>query len=322
MLIGVGGTFALSVPMNWLMFLIIYIIAKVGYSSSLVFYDSMLTDITTPERMDTVSSHGYAWGYIGSCIPFIASLALILPAEKIGITTKFAFSLSLIITGLWWFLLTVPLLKSYKQNYYTETKTSLKTSGAELLETFGEIKKNPKVLLFLIAFFFYIDGVHTIINMAVAYGGSLGLDSSGLLLALLLTQIVAFPCALIFSKLSAKYSTSSLIKITIAAYFFITLYAVQLDKLSEFWALAVFVGMFQGAIQALSRSYYGKIIPPEKSGKYFGIYDICGKGAAFTGTFLISFISQLTGNQSAGIAALPILFLLGFILFRKSEAMD
>ena len=181
--------------------------------------------------------------------------------------------------------------------------------------------KEKKILLFLLAFFFYIDGVYTIIDMATAYGQALGLDSTGLLLALLVTQIVAFPCALIFGRLAKKFHSSHLIRVCIFAYFCIALYAVKLDSQLGFWVLAVLVGMFQGAIQALSRSYFAKIIPSDKSGEYFGILDICGKGASFFGTFLVSFISQISGNANTGVGSLAVMFLIGFLLFGKADKL-
>ena len=158
--------------------------------------------------------------------------------------------------------------------------------------------------------------------MATAYGTSLGLDSTGLLLALLLTQIVAFPCALIFGMLSKTISSALLIRICIGAYLCISLYAVGLDSQADFWVLAVLVGMFQGAIQALSRSYFARIIPADKSGEYFGLLDICGKGASFLGTFLVSLISQITGSPSAGVGSLAVMFLIGFLLFGKAETIN
>lgn len=318
MMIGVLGCAALSIPRSWIVFLAIFVIAKVGYSASLIFYDSMLTDITTPERMDMVSSQGYAWGYIGSCIPFIISLAFVLFYNKIGMSFSIAMTLALFINALWWFLVTIPLLKTYEQTYYVEKpQHPFQESFKRLFNTFKDIKKHKKILYFLIAFFFYIDGVYTIIDMATAYGSALGLDTQGLLLALLVTQIVAFPFALLFGYLSKKIETAKLLQFCIFAYTCIAVFAIQLDKQWEFWMLAVFVGMFQGAIQALSRSYFAKIIPPEKSGEYFGIFDICGKGASFVGTALVGFLAQLTGQMNIGIGAISIMFIIGLLVFRK-----
>ena len=286
----------------------------------MIFYDAMLTDVTTDERMDTVSSNGYAWGYIGSCIPFILSLLVVLNYDKLNLAMSHAMFIAFLITGAWWLISSLPLLQNYKQTYYISMQEHIvHNSFSRLGRTFSEITRDKKILFFLLAFFFYIDGVYTIIDMATAYGQSLGLDSTGLLLALLLTQIVAFPCALIFGSLSKKASSVTLIKICILAYTGIALYAIKLDTQLDFWILAVLVGMFQGAIQALSRSYFAQIIPAEKSGEYFGIMDICGKGASFFGTFLVSFISQLSGSTNAGVGSLSVMFLLGFFFFGQAS---
>lgn len=323
MMVGVIGCAALSVPTSWIVFLAVFVIAKVGYNASLIFYDSMLVDVTTGERMDMVSSHGYAWGYIGSCIPFVISLVFVLMYEKIGITMKMAMAIAFFINAAWWLLVTIPLLRKYEQNYYAEMpKHPVRDSFKRLGHTLSSIKKEKNIFLYLLAFFFFIDGVYTIIEMATAYGSALGLDSTGLLLALLVTQIVAFPCALIFSKLSKKYATDFLIQICILAYFGIAVFAIQLDKQWEFWLLAVLVGMFQGAIQALSRSYFAKIIPAEKSGEYFGIYDICGKGASFMGTTLVGIVAQVTNVANAGVVIIAVLFMVGFVLFHKAAKLN
>lgn len=318
MMIGVLGCAALSVPQSWIIFLAVFVIAKVGYSASLIIYDSMLTDITSSERMDEVSSQGYAWGYIGSCIPFLISLLIVLFYENIHLSLSLAMTIAFIINALWWLLVTIPLLRTYQQKYFVKQhKHPVKESFIRLKRTFQDIKKHKKIFLFLLSFFFYIDGVYTIIDMATAYGSALGLDTQGLLLALLFTQIVAFPFALLFGHLSKKISTAKLLQFCIIAYTCIALYAIQLNTQWEFWFLALFVGMFQGAIQALSRSYFAKIIPPEKSGEFFGIYDICGKGAAFMGTALVGILAQLTGHMNLGIAAISIMFLTGLVLFQK-----
>lgn len=322
LLIGALGCILLGFTSSWLWFLCLFVIAKSAYSLSLVFYDSMLIDITIPERMDNVSAKGYAWGYIGSCIPFIASLALVLFYEQLSLTMETAMSICFLLIALWWLLLSVPLILGYHQTYYLEKENHyVKASFVRLKNIFVDLKKNPKVLFFLIAFFFYIDGVYTIIDMATAYGTALGLDTTGLLLALLLTQIVAFPAALIFGKLSSSIENTKLIKICIFAYFLIALYGITLQQQYQFWILAVGVGIFQGAIQSLSRSYYAKIIPANRSGEYFGLYDICGKGASFMGTTLVSLISQVTGMMNIGVGSLAIMFFIGFVFFKKTEKL-
>lgn len=320
------GALALAcfwIPSSWMIFLTLFIVAKVAYSLSLIFYDSMLTDITTDERMDSVSSKGYAWGYIGSVVPFIISLVFVLMYEKIGITLNMAMIITFILNAVWWIALTLPLAFSYKQKYFIpEQKHPIKDTFVRLGQTLSKAKEQKKIFLFLLSFFFFIDGVYTIIDMATAYGTSLGLNTTGLLLALLLTQIVAFPASLIFAILSKSKDAASLIKISIIAYFFVSLFAVQLDKQWEFWFLAFFVGCFQGGIQALSRSYFAKIIPESASGEYFGLFDICGKGASFLGTMLIGVVTQLTGKQNLGVGAIAIMFVIGYILFNKVSKMD
>lgn len=322
MIIGVMGLACFSVPKSWIIFLSVFVIAKIGYNASLIFYDSMLLDITDDKRMDYVSSQGYAWGYIGSCIPFVVSLVFVLFYEKMGIPFNGAMTIAFLINALWWLGMTLPLLKNYKQVHFIEKQEHpIRDSFKRLGHTLSTLNEDKKVFFYLISFFFYIDGVYTIIEMATAYGSALGLNTNGLLIALLVTQIVAFPFALIFGRLSKKYSTDKLIKVCIIAYTGIALFAIQLDKQWEFWILAIFVGMFQGAIQALSRSYFAKIIPPQKSGKYFGLFDICGKGASFMGTTLVGLISQLTGHINYGVAMISVMFVIGFYFFQKAAKL-
>ena len=321
--VGVFGCIVLGFLSSWLWFLVIFVLAKTGYSASLVFYDAMLTDVTEPERMDSVSSHGYAWGYIGSFIPFVISLVIVLGGGSVGLGTQTSMILAFIITAVWWLCSSIPLLRSYRQKYFSEAgEHVVRNSFRRLGRTFIDLTKQKHIFVFLLAFFFYIDGVYTVIDMATAYGQALGLDSTGLLLALLVTQIVAFPCVLIFSRLVKKVRPETVITICIAAYFCIAVYAYWLDTQFDFWLLAVLVGMFQGTIQALSRSYFAKIIPAEKSGEFFGIYDICGKGASVIGTALVSVLSQLTGSINIGVSALSVMFLIGLVLFRFSAKLN
>lgn len=319
LVVGVAGCCAMGLAKTWLPFLLIFVFAKVGFSGSLVFYDSMLSDVTTPDRMDVVSSRGYAWGYIGSCVPFVVCLALVLGSGAIGLSQMTALNIALFITAVWWLAMTLPLLKTYRQLHYVEVeKHAIRQSFARIGHTLRHLHEDKQVFWFLLAFFCYIDGVYTIIDMATAYGTALGLDTTGLLLALLVTQIVAFPSALIFGRLSAKYPSTTLIPVCIAAYAGIALFAFFLTQQWQFWVLAFVVGMFQGGVQALSRSHFAKIIPPEKSGEYFGLFDICGKGASFLGTMIVSVGSQLTGSANVGVGSLIVLFIVGFVLFRVS----
>ena len=314
-ILGAIGCAALGFVREWLIFLVVFCIVKSVYSLSLVIYDSTLADVTTPERMDNVSSQGYAWGYIGSCVPFIACLVLVLGSGSIGMSQMMALSVSLVITALWWMGVSVPILKSYRQvNYLTggeEHHNILKQLGSSL----KDVVKDRKILFFLLAFFFYIDGVYTIIDMSTAYGSALGLGTTDMLLALLVTQFVAFPFAILFGKLSQKGMSEKLIMVSIVAYTGIAIFAFFMSASWQFWVLAVCVGMFQGGIQALSRSYFTKIIPAERSGEFFGFYDICGKGASVIGSTLMGLVSQVTGSVNYGVGVIAIFFIIGLALF-------
>ena len=320
--VGAIGCAVLGFSSSWIVFLVIYVVTKVGYSSSLVFYDSMLPEITTKSRMDEVSSRGYAYGYIGSVIPFAVCLMVVLMPQTFGLTTGSAMCVAFAITAVWWLGMTVPLMRRYHQSAYAPQQGHpFAAAFRQLGKTLRNVRQEKHVFLYLLSYFFFIDGVYTIIDMATAYGTALGLDTTGLLLALLVTQIVAFPFAIAFGRLSSKYNTGLLIKICIAAYTGITVFAMFLSEQWEFWVLAVLVGMFQGGIQALSRSYLGKIIPPQHSGEYFGLMDICGKGASFVGMLLVSAVTQLTGNESVGVGALVLMFAVGFALFCKADRL-
>ena len=318
MLVGALGCAALAVPAGWLAFLGIYVLAKTGYQGSLIFYDSMLGDVTEEDRMDQMSAHGYAWGYIGSCIPFVASILLILNADTLGLGSVRATMLAFLLNAVWWSCMTLPLLKTYRQRS-GEGINNKDGSFVSLARTVRGIRQNPKVLWFLLAFFFYIDGVYTIIDLATSYGKDMGISDTSLMLALLLTQVVAFPCSILFGKLTKKIESGKLIAVSILGYLCIVIFALQLDKTWEFWFLAVCVAVFQGGIQALSRSYFTRIIPQERAAEYFGFYDIFGKGAAFMGTLMVGVASQVSGSSRTGVGLLAILFLIGFFLFQKAD---
>lgn len=320
-LTGLVLCFAQAIPMSALAFLVIYVVCTVGLNSSMTFYDAMLPDITSDKRMDAVSSSGYAWGYVGSTTPFIVCLVLIMGGSAIGIPTLVATRFSFVITGVWWLAFTLPLIRTYKQKYGRE-RGAEDTLGNiigsvfhEVSQTMGEIARNKAVLLYMVAFFFYIDGVHTVISMATSYGSALGIDSTQLVLALLVTQFVAFPSAIIYGKLAGKVGTLKMILIAVAAYMGIVLFAAFfLKNAFEFWCLAIMVGLFQGGIQALSRSYFGRIIPKEKSNEYYGFFDIFGRYASVMGTLLVSAVTSLTGDPSLGVLSIGILLVVGFVL--------
>lgn len=331
-LIGIIGCFVLSVfsllsqfAITGILFLIVYIITEVGYTSANVFYDSMLSDVTTDENMHKVSANGYAWGYIGSCVPFIVCLVLYVVGSMIAPQFEgISYTLCCLITAAWWLLFTLPLYKSYNQTHFLpKPENPVRETFKRLGGIFKEFAKNKKALVFLLAYFFYIDGVHTIIKMAMSIGSDLGFENFGtvkLVIALFVTQIVAFPAALVFGKISNKYSCEKLLIVCIAAYTAIGVLAVFLRQEWQFWVMAIGVGMFQGGIQAMSRSYFTKIIPSDKSGEFFGIYDIFGKSAAILGLGLIGVLSSIFPLAEAtwinlSLIPLPVLFGIGLVLF-------
>lgn len=316
--LGIAGLLSLSIITGWMAFLLLYIITRIGYTACNVFYDSMLTDVTTDDKMDHVSTLGYAWGYVGSCIPFIISIVLIF-TDPFHVGTIIETRLSFIITAIWWGMLSIPLLKNVKQTYYLERQEKLiKHTFQRLGKTFVKIKQDKKLLFYILGYFCYIDGVYTIISMATSYGASVGIDDTQLVIALLVTQFVAFPFAILSGKLSKNYGPIKLIKFFILGYIGVCIFGFQLDKAWEFWVLAILVGMLQGGIQALSRSYFAKLIPKEESNEYFGFFDIFGKFADFMGPAIVAAFSFL-GVPQMGVLALAVLFLIGYIFISKSE---
>ncbi|MEA5020950.1 MAG: MFS transporter [Gordonibacter sp.] len=307
---------ALGIPETALVFLVVYVIASVMLNGSMVFYDAFLVDATTDARYDEVSSQGYAWGYVGSCVPFVACLAIVLAGPSIGIPMDTGMKIAFFITAVWWVVFSIPLIRNVHQTHYKERAANLlHATFSGLWCTVKRMFKDRKLRLFMLAFFCYIDGVHTIIKMSTSYGTDLGIDATQLVLALLVTQFVAFPSAIAYGRLSTKFGTKRMLLVAIAAYFCITLFAAFfLREAFEFWILAICVGLFQGGIQALSRSEFGKLIPKEHANEYFGFFDIFGKYAAVLGTLLVSVFTQITGNPSIGVLSISVLFIAGFVL--------
>ena len=273
---------ALGIPSAALAFLVIYVVASIMLNGSMVFYDAFLVDATTDERYDEVSSQGYAWGYIGSCVPFILCLIVVLAGPSVGIPMDIGMKIAFLITAVWWVAFSVPLIRDVHQTHYKERAPRLiRDTFAGLFRTLKRIWKDRRLRYFMLAFFCYIDGVHTIIKMSTSYGTDLGIDATQLVLALLVTQFVAFPSAIAYGRLSTRFGTKRMLLVAIGAYFCITLFAAFfLREAAEFWMLAICVGLFQGGIQALSRSEFGKLIPKEHANEYYGFFDIFGKYAA------------------------------------------
>lgn len=325
---GVLACCAMALPLGWVAFLAVCMLATIGLNGSLTFYDSMLIDTTTNDRMDQVSSHGYGWGYVGSTIPFIACIALIFAGPSaFGWNTAACTRASFIITALWWAAFTIPLISSYRQTHYRETADHMRDAVhgtfAELGHTFREISRNKPLWMFMIAFFFYIDAVNTVISMSTSYGTQLGIDSTQLVLALLVTQFVAFPCAIAYGRLARRFGCKPMIMAAIIAYLGIVCFAAFfLRSATEFWILAILVGMFQGGIQALSRSYYGKIIPKSHANEYYGFYDIFGKTASILGTFIVAATTSATSNASLGVLSIGVLLVVAlvFLVLQRDPA--
>lgn len=331
LVLGLVFTAVMAAFEDWRLMLVGFILSRIGFSGSCLFYDSFLTDVTAPERMDRVSSWGYAMGYIGgSTIPFIISIAVMLLLNQSVLSYKIA----IMIVVVWWAVFSIPFLKNVKQQYSVEDapQALAKEAFRNAWKTFKDILKDKKILFFIIAYFFYIDGVDTIISMATNYGETLGLGAIGMILALLVTQIVAVPFSILFGNLAKKVGAMKMIAIAVCVYFVITILGFFMGfnieqaelsggdidaalKLSStlFWILATLVGTVQGGIQALSRSYFGQLIPPERSNEYYGFLDIFGKFSCVIGPALYAATYAATGRASLGILSIIVLFFGGMV---------
>ena len=302
---------------NWLLLLIVYTLTSLGARGANVFYDAYIVDVTDNDRMDDISAKGYALGYVGSVIPFVFCIAVIMLSQMglIPLSATAASRISFVITALWWFIFTIPMFKHVKQKHWIEREPRVIVNSFKRLgKTFKEIKKYRTIFLFLISYFFYIDGVGTIISMSTAYGTDLGLGSTELIIALLAVQIVAAPFAVLFGKLANRYGARKMIFTGIIIYMIVCIYAMFLKTIVDFWVLAMLVATAQGGIQSLSRSYFAQMVPKEKSNEFFGFYNIFGRFASVSGPFLVGVITQMTGSSAFGVFSLVILFIIGFVV--------
>ena len=302
---------------NWLLLLIVYTLTSLGARGANVFYDAYIVDVTENDRMDDLSAKGYALGYVGSVIPFLFCIALIMLSQMglIPLSATTASRIAFLITALWWFIFTIPMFKHVKQKHWIEREPRVIVNSLRRLgKTFKEIKRYRTIFLFLIAYFFYIDGVGTIISMSTAYGTDLGLGATELIIALLAVQIVAAPFAVLFGKLANRYGARKMIFTGIIIYMIVCIYAMFLKTIVDFWVLAMLVATAQGGIQSLSRSYFAQMVPKEKSNEFFGFYNIFGRFASVSGPFLVGVITQMTGNSAFGVFSLVILFIIGFVV--------
>lgn len=319
------GALALVGQGMWPMAVIFFIIASIGWSGGNMFYDSLLIGVAGKDekKCDDVSSLGYSLGYIGGALLLTINVIMFTKPELFGIKDATqAIKLSFISVGLWWAVFSIPLIIFVKEPKVTEKLTirvAVKEGLNQLKETFKKVKSLKMVFTFLIAYFFYIDGVGTIIKMAVQYGTTLEFETSSLIVALLITQFVAFPATLLFNIMGKKIGIKNALYIAILSYCVITIAGVLMQNVTHFYILAICIGLFQGGIQSASRSYYTRIIPEDKAGEFFGFYNIFGKAAAVLGPGLMGIITGITGNARIGIGSILILFITGFILLRKVD---
>jgi len=317
---------------EWRMCLFLFVLAKIAYSGANLFYDAFLVDVTPKDRMDRISSAGFAWGYIGGTVPFLMVIGILfvtIPSGGSATVSTFSAKAAFLITALWWGLFSLPMVKRVHQIHYLPPSASpVRESFARLFTTLKNIRKHKNAFLFLAAYFFYIDGVDTIITMAAAYGRDIGLGVATLILAILMIQVVAFPFALLYGHLASRFSTKRLLFVGIFVYMVITLLSFFLPVLPSpgaktvmFWVLAFMVASSQGGIQALSRSFFGKLIPAHRSAEFFGFYNVFGKFATIGGPFLMGLVSRLTGHSRYGALSLLVLFAIGAVILARVESV-
>jgi len=317
-MVGMLMTLGLSIAPTsaWKLLLGIYILSIIGYSGGNLFYDSFLTDVATDQEMDRISSYGYGFGYLGGVLAFILFLVLQLTSGFGQLSSYGVARWSFVLAAAWWIIFYIPLLKNVRQVYALKPNAHPVTSSFKRVwSTLKHIKKYRAAAWFLVAYFFYIDGVDTIFTMATSIGMDMGITTTTLMLVLLVVQLVAFPFSILYGWIARKTSTRTGILIGIVIYLGICLYALRLESVTDFWILAVLVGTSQGGIQALSRSYFGRLIPKQSGSEFFGFYNILGKFSAVMGPVLVGIVTQMTGKSTIGAASLSVLFLIGLVIF-------
>jgi UMF1 family MFS transporter len=306
---------------DWKMAVILYVVATIGFSGGNIFYDSLLPGVASKKKVNFVSSLGFGLGYIGGGLLFLLNVLMFQMPEMFGIADgATAIRISFLTVAIWWAVFSVPIWLWVDEPKIYEKVGIIEAVGLgwrQLIHTIKDIKNLRIVGLFLLAYWFYIDGVDTIVRMAVDYGATLAFPDSALILALLMVQFIAFPCALLFSWYASKIGTKQAIMTGIIGYSIITFLGYFMTEVWHFYTLAAMIGLFQGGIQALSRSLYTRIIPANKSAEFFGFYNMLGKFAAVIGPFMMGTITLVTGNIRYGILSILILFLIGGILLLK-----
>lgn len=318
-------TLAMIASGAWVQAMFVYIIASAGFAGANIFYDSMLTDVAQEQDVDFVSALGYALGYIGGGFLFLINVLMYLFPAFFGLADDggvSAVKVSFVLVGLWWIVFTIPLIIFVREKRSAKPVQFIQ-AGREgirnVLFTLRSLRQLKQCALFLVAFWCYIDGVDTIIRMAVDYGTSLGFPAQSLIIALLITQFTAFPAALLYNIIGSKIGKKRAILIAIAAYGAISLVGFFMTSVTQFYVLAVMIGLFQGGIQALSRSYFTRFVPKGHEAQFFGFYNMLGKFAAIIGPLLVGIATLVTSSHRAGIFSLVILFLIGGILLSRVD---
>ena len=310
---------------RWEVAVVLFVLSTVGFLGANVFYDALIVSVTSEDRYDVVSALGYALGYLGGGVLFAGCVAMTLWPARFGLAgAEQAVRLSFLLTAVWWAVFAIPLFLFVREQGATARSgwvSAVRGGLSQLAATFRELRGIRTVGLFLLAYWLYIDGVDTIIRMAVDYGMALGFGRSGLILALLITQFVGFPAAIAFGRIGARLGARTGILIGIGVYVAVTVWAFFMDSTWEFYALAVTIGLVQGGVQALSRSFYARLIPPEKSAEFFGFYNMLGKFAAVIGPVLMGWVGVVTGNPRLAILSIVVLFVGGgtLLLFVKRQ---
>lgn len=312
------GSLFFVVRGSWQLAALLYGFGIIGFSGGNVFYDSLLVSVAPSGKEDMVSALGFALGYLGGGLLFALNVIMTLNPTWFGLAdASAAVRVSFLLVALWWAVFSLPVMFGVKEPP-TEERTrgwAMVSSGfLQLKKTFAEIRKLRIVFLFLVGYWLYIDGVDTIIRMAVDYGMSLGFPANSLIVALLITQFVGFPAAILFGKLGEKLGTKNGILLGIAVYLGVTVWGRFMDSVAEFYILAVTIGLVQGGVQALSRSFYSRLIPANQAAEFFGFYNMLGKFAAVIGPILMGVVAILTGNPRHAILAIVVLFLGGGII--------
>ena len=304
---------------EWMLAALLYAIAAVGFSGGNVFYDSLIVSVSDNENRNRVSALGYSLGYLGGGLLFLINVIMFLNPQLFGIESQSnAVLLSFFMVAVWWAFFSIPLLRNVKEQESERENPrffqALKQSFNEVYQTLTEVRKYKNVAIFLLAYWFYMDGIDTIVRMATAYGTDIGLEASSMITALILTQFVGFPSTLIFGYFADRLGFKKILTIGILIYILISIFASRITTAAEFYAMAIIVGLVMGGVQAVSRAYFSSIIPKDKEAQFFGFYNLVGKSAVVAGPALLAWISMIFNTPRAGILGLLVLFIPGLIL--------